>query len=159
MDTLLKLLTQDARLSLEQLANMTGMTEAQVAAAMDEYREKGVIVGYQAVVNIDKLDGAVVSSIIELHVSPRPDQGFDGLARTIAGFEEVDSVYLMSGGYDILVRINGASFRDIAMFVAKRLSPMESVLSTATHFLLKVYKERGFLIEEEPVDGRGFATL
>lgn len=159
MDTLLKLLTQDARLSLEQLASASGMREEDVAAAMDDYRKKGIIAGYQAVLNYDKLDSEVVSSIIELKISPKRDFGFDEFAGTIARFAEVDSVYLMSGGYDLMVWVNGSSFKDIAMFVARRLSPMESVLSTATHFVLKTYKERGFLFAGEQTDERGLASL
>ncbi len=159
MDMLLKLLTEDARLSLEQLASLTGLDEAAVAAQLDDYKKRGIIAGYQAVINYDKLDDEVVSSIIELRVTPKRDFGFDECAETIARFPEVDSVYLMSGGYDIFVRVNGASFKDIAMFVATRLSPMESVLSTKTHFMLKAYKDRGFLFVEEKKDERGFSTL
>lgn len=159
MDTLLKLLSEDARLSMEQLASLSGMSEIEVAAALDDYRKKGVVAGYQAVINYDKLDSEVVSSIIELKITPKRDFGFDEFAGTIARFPEVDSVYLMSGGYDIMVRVNGTNFKDIAMFVAKRLSPMESVLSTATHFVLKTYKERGFLFVDEQSDERGLASL
>jgi len=130
-----------------------------VADRLDEYRRKGIVLGYRAVVNYDKLDSEIVSSVIELRVSPKRDMGFDEFAETIARFPEVDSVYLMSGGFDILLRINGRSFKDIAMFVAKRLSPMESVLSTSTHFMLRTYKEQGFLFCDERKDERGFTTL
>jgi len=159
MDSLLRILTDDARLSLEDMAAMTGSTPSEVAGKLDEYRKKGIILGYRAVVNYDKLGSEIVSSIIELRVSPKRDMGFDEFAETLARFPEVDSVYLMSGGFDILLRINGKSFKDIAMFVAKRLSPMESVLSTATHFVLKVYKEQGFLFTDDRKDERGFTTL
>lgn len=159
MDALLKLLTTDARLSLEQLASLTGTSETEVAAAMDEYRKNGVIAGYRAVVNYDKLDGAVVSSVIELRVMPEADQGFDGLAKKIAAMDEVDSVYLMSGGYDLMVRVTGTSFRDIAMFVATRLATVDNVQSTATHFVLKTFKENGFLMDDARPDERGLASL
>jgi Transcriptional regulators len=159
MDNLLKLMIEDARLSLEQLASLTGMTEAAVADKLDEYKNNGIIAGYQAVVNYDKLDSEIVSSLIELRITPKRDFGFDEFAETIARFPEVDSVYLMSGGYDILVRVSGANFKDIAMFVARRLSPMDSVLSTATHFVLKTYKDSGFLFMDEKKDERGLTTL
>jgi DNA-binding Lrp family transcriptional regulator len=159
MDNLLKLLAENARLSLEELSSLTGAAPEAVADRLDEYRSAGIVAGYQAVINYDKLEGEVVSSIIELKVSPKRDLGFDEFAETISRFPEVDSVYLMSGGYDILVRINGGSFKDIALFVARRLSPMESVLSTATHFVLKTYKERGFLFAGEKKDERGLTTL
>ena len=159
MDNLLNLMIEDARLSLEQLASLTGMTEAAVADKLDEYKRSGIIAGYQAVVNYDKLDSEIVSSLIELRISPKRDFGFDEFAETIARFPEVDSVYLMSGSYDILVRVSGANFKDIAMFVARRLSPMDSVLSTATHFILKTYKDSGFLFMDEKKDERGLTTL
>lgn len=159
MDSLLKLLSEDARLSLEQLATLLGTTEAEVAARLDDYRKSGVIAGYQAVINYDKLHDEMVSSLIELRIAPRRDTGFDEFAESIARMPEVDSVYLMSGSYDVLVRVNGVSFKDIAMFVARRLSPMESVLSTATHFILRSYKERGFLLTDGRRDERGLTSL
>ena len=159
MDMLLKLLSEDARLSLEQLASLTGTSEQEVAARMDELKEKGVIAGYEAVINWEKAGVERVQSIIEVRISPKRSFGFDEFADTIARFPEVETVYLMSGGYDISIMMHGKSFRDVAMFVAKRLSPMESVLSTATHFVLKTYKERGILFEEKPVDERGLASL
>ncbi|MEG0751276.1 MAG: Lrp/AsnC family transcriptional regulator [Oscillospiraceae bacterium] len=159
MEMLLKLLSEDARLSLEQLASLTGQSETAVAQRMDELKNEGVIVGYQAVVNWEKAGLEKVQSIIEVRISPKRDFGFDEFADAIARFPEVENVYLMSGGYDISITIHGASFRDIAMFVAKRLSPMESVLSTATHFVLKTYKERGIILAGKPEDERGFASL
>ncbi len=159
MEMLLKLLTEDARLSLEQLASLTGQSEQEVAAQMDELREKGIIAGYQAVVNWEKAGIEKVLSLIEIRISPKRDFGFDEFADAIAHFPEVETVYLMSGGFDICITMHGASFRDIAMFVAKRLSPMESVISTATHFVLKTYKERGILFTEKKEDERGFASL
>lgn len=159
MDMLLKLLSEDARLSLEQLASLTGSTEQEVAARMDELKDSGVIAGYEAVINWEKAGIERVQSIIEVRISPKRDFGFDEFADTIARFPEVETVYLMSGGFDVAIMIHGKSFRDVAMFVAKRLSPMESVLSTATHFVLKTYKERGILFADKPVDERGLATL
>ncbi len=159
MEMLLKLLSEDARLSLEQLASLTGQTETEVAERMDELEKSGVIAGYQAVVNWEKAGLEKVQSIIEVRISPKRDFGFDEFAASVARFPEVENVYLMSGGYDISITIHGTSFRDIAMFVAKRLSPMESVLSTATHFVLRTYKERGIILTDKPEDERGLASL
>lgn len=159
MEMLLKLLSEDARLSLEQLASLTGKTETEVAERMDELEKSGVIAGYQAVVNWEKAGLEKVQSIIEVRISPKRDFGFDEFAAAVARFPEVENVYLMSGGYDISITIHGTSFRDIAMFVAKRLSPMESVLSTATHFVLRTYKERGIILTDKPEDERGLASL
>lgn len=159
MEMLLKLLSEDARLSLEQLASLTGQTETEVAERMDELEKSGVIAGYQAVVNWEKAGLEKVQSIIEVRISPKRDFGFDEFAASVARFPEVENVYLMSGGYDISITIHGTSFRDIAMFVAKRLSPMESVLSTATHFVLRTYKERGIILNDKPEDERGLASL
>ncbi|MEG2258907.1 MAG: Lrp/AsnC family transcriptional regulator, partial [Oscillospiraceae bacterium] len=145
MEMLLKLLSEDARLTLEQLASLTGKTEQEVAEQMDDLQSKGIIAGYEAVIDWERAGIDRVLSLIEVKISPKRNFGFDEFADTIARFPEVETVYLMSGGYDVSIMIHGKSFRDIAMFVSKRLSPMESVLSTATHFVLKTYKERGIL--------------
>ena len=159
MDMLLKLLSENARLTLEQLASLTGMSETEVADKMDYYQKSGIIAGYQAVVNWEKAGVDKVMSIIEVRISPKRDFGFDEFAASVARFPEVETVYLMSGGYDIHITIHGSSFREIAMFVAKRLAPMESVLSTATHFVLRTYKEGGLIFEGNKEDERGFASL
>ncbi len=159
MDKLLTLLEDDARLSLEQLASLTGLSTEEVAARMDSYEKEGVIAGYRAVINWEKAGSDLVSSVIELKISPKRDFGFDECAFAIASFPEVENVYLMSGGYDISLTMHGRSFRDIAMFVAKRLSPMESVLSTATHFVLKVYKQNNVMFADRERDERGFTSL
>ncbi len=159
MDTLLKLLAENGRLSLEQLASLTGMTEDAVAAKMDEYQSNGIIAGYQAIVNWEKAGSELVQSIIEVNISPKRDFGFDEFASIISKYPEVDNVYLMSGGYDLSLTVRGNSFRDIAMFVSKKLSPMDSVLSTATHFILRVYKEHGVTLVGEQGDERGLTSL
>lgn len=159
MEMLLKLLSEDARLSLEQLASLTGTTEKEVAEKMDEYRRRGIIAGYEAVIDWERAGIDRVLSLIEVKISPKRDFGFDEFADTIARFPEVETVYLMSGGFDLAIMIHGKSFKDIAMFVSKRLSPMESVLSTATHFVLKTYKERGALFIDKIEDERGLGAL
>ena len=156
MDTLLKLLNDNARLSLEELASLTGTSAELVAEKMDEYERVGILCGYKAVIDWEKAGSDMVSSIIEVRITPKRNFGFDEFADAVAKFPEVQSVYLMSGGYDISVEVLGKTFRDIAMFVAKRLSPMDSVLSTATCFVLKKYKERGVVLSEIKQDERGF---
>lgn len=159
MDKLLTLLADNARLSLEQLASLTGMTEQEVAERMDGYEKEGVIAGYRTVINWEKAGSDLISGVIELRISPKRDFGFDECARAIASLPEVENLYLMSGGYDLSITIHGKSFKDIALFVARRLSPMESVLSTATHFVLKVYKQNNIMFSDSDRDERGFASL
>ena len=154
MDRLRTLLQNTARLSNRQLAVMLGREEDEVAAAIAQYEKDGVIRGYQAVIDWDKTETPTVFARIEIKVTPKKDFGFEEIARTIMELEEVQSVSLMSGGYDLAVTVSGRGFRDIAMFVAHRLSPIESVNSTATHFILKKYKERGIVFEEEVKDER-----
>ena len=156
MDRLLKLLEQDGRLSLEQLAVMLDTDQETVAARMDELAQSGVIMGYQAIINWEKTDHDLVTSIIELKVTPKRDHGF---AEAIAQLPEVDSVFLMSGGYDLAITVHGKNFKDVALFVAKRLSTMDSVLSTGTHFVLKKYKDRGIIFDNSIRDGRELANL
>lgn len=158
MDSLLKLLDENARFSLEELASMTGSSSKEVAAKIDEYERKGVLRGYKAVIDWEKAGSDMVSSFIEVKITPKHNYGFDEFASEVAKFPEVQSVYLMSGGYDIMIEVLAKSFRDIAMFVSKQLSPMQSVLSTATHFMLKRYKERGVILSSSQSDERGFFT-
>lgn len=155
MDKLLKLLDANARLTDAQLATMLGRTEDEVRAQISELEKSGAIRAYKAVVDWDKTDRDCVTAIIELKVIPRRDVGFEGIAEQIMAFEEVESVYLMSGGYDLSVRVNGRSFQEIAAFVAKRLAPLESVQSTATHFVLRRYKESHVPFLGESKDERG----
>ena len=159
MDKLLKILYENARLSNAQIAAMLARTESDVAAAIDQYEKEGIIRGYRAVVDWDKTDRQFVTARIELKVTPKKDFGFEEIARTIMELEEVQSVSLMSGGYDLALTVSGKTFRDIAIFVAHRLSPIDSVNSTATHFILKKYKERGVVFEEEVKDERRMTLL
>ena len=122
---------------------MLGVTEEEAAAAVASLEKSGAIQGYRAVVDWDQVDPAHVTALIELKISPRKDTGFDDVAKRIMELEEVDSVYLMSGSYDLLVEINGKSLQEVAMFVARSLSTIDGVLSTATSFLLKKYKDHG----------------
>lgn len=159
MQELLQILEKNARLSLEDIAAMMDVSTAQAAAMLDEANEKGYIHGYQALVDWEKAGVNQVEAMIELHVSPRKDRGFEEIAAAIAAFEEVDGVMLMSGGYDLLVSIKGKSFQEIALFVAKRLSPLDDVLSTATSFVLRTYKRGGVLFQDEEIDERECTVL
>ena len=155
MDKLLKLLDENARLTNAQLATMLGVTEDEVRRQIAELEKSGAIRAYKAVVDWDKTDRQVVTAIIELKVTPRRDVGFESIAEQVMAFEEVESVYLMSGGYDLSVRVNGRTFQDIAAFVAKRLSTLDSVISTATHFVLRRYKDTNVMFLGENQDERG----
>ncbi|MCI8622083.1 MAG: Lrp/AsnC family transcriptional regulator [Provencibacterium sp.] len=146
---LLRLLEENSRLSMEQLATLTGMSAEEVAERIDRYEKEGVIRSYGAIIDWEKTERSYVSALIELKVSPKRDYGFEEIAKTIMDFPEVETVYLMSGGYDLALTVSGESFRDVAMFVAQRLSPLDSVLSTATHFVLRRYKERGVVIRSD----------
>ncbi len=154
MEKLLKILSENARISLEDLAAITGMGTAEVAAALDDYRTRGIIHGYQALIDWEKAGANHVQALIELRVTPKRDFGFDEVAQTVASFDEVDSVMLMSGGYDLCVMLSGKSFQEIALFVARRLSTLDGVLSTTTHFVLHTYKKDRVMYDGETVDER-----
>ncbi len=159
MDELLKLLENNARMSLEDIAAMLGKSEAEVSAMMDLARAQGLIQGYKTLVDWQKAGVDRVEAVIELHVSPKKSHGFDDIAATIASFDEVESVLLMSGGYDLQLTIKGRNFQEIALFVAKRLSPLDDVLSTATHFVLRTYKREGKMFLGEETDERELTVL
>lgn len=154
MEQMLKLLEENGRLSAEELAALLGITTEEVARRMDEYRAEGLVRGYKALVDWEKAGFNHVQAIIELRVTPKKSRGFDEIATTIARFDEVAGVFLMSGGYDLQVVIRGKSFQEIALFVAKRLSPLDDVLSTTTHFVLHTYKKDGVTFLDEDLDER-----
>ncbi len=152
---LLKLLNQNARYSLEELSTMTGRTLEDVAADMEELEKAGVIRGYKAVIDWERLDNTYVSALIELKVTPKAGLGFEEVAKKVMKYPEVESVYLMSGGYDLCVMVKGKTFQGVAMFVAKELSTLENVTSTATHFVLRRYKELDVVLCDDDRDDRG----
>ena len=141
-EKILKLLENDAKLTASEIAVMIGEEESLVAAAIKAMEKDNTIGGYKAVVNWDKTDRVVVEALIELKVVPKPDFGFDDIAKKIMEFPEVTNVYLMSGGFDLKITVIGKSFQEIAYFVAGKISVLDSVVSTGTHFVLKKYKER-----------------
>ena len=148
MNPLLDLLRQNARLSNRDLADRISSTEDAVAAEIKSLEATGTILGYHSVVDRERAGDTSVSAFIEVKVTPERGGGFDRLATRIARFDQVVSCYLASGGYDLLVVVEGADLREVARFVSEKLSTMEGVLSTATHFRLKTYKENGFLFED-----------
>ena len=152
---LLKLLNKNARTSLEELATMTGREESEIQGEIQELESEGVIRGYKAVVDWERLDNTYVSAIIELKVMPKAGLGFEEVARKVMKYPEVESVYLMSGGYDLSVVVKGKTFQGVAMFVAKELSTIENVTSTATHFVLRRYKELDVELCDDSQDDRG----
>ena len=149
MTKLLRLLEGDCTLTPEQLASMTGMTVEEVQAAVRRYEEEKVILGYQAIVDWDRTDREAVTALIEVKVTPQRGDGFDRVAERIYQYDEVESVYLMSGGYDLIVIISGRSLREVARFVGERLSTLEDVTGTATHFILHKYKEKHLIFEKQ----------
>ncbi len=148
MTKLLKLLEKDARLSHAQMAAMLNITEAQVTAEIKALEENGAIVGYRAVIDWDKTDKEVVTALIDVKVMPQRDRGFDRVAQRIYQFDEVQSLYLLSGGYDLSVLITGHTMKEVALFVAQKLSTIDGVTGTATNFILKKYKESGLIYEQ-----------
>lgn len=146
MDELLSLLKKNGRETPENLAKQLGTTPAQVAKRIAAYEEKGIIRGYQAVVNEDALDTRHVTAVIEVKVTPEREGGFDLVARRISKFPEVDSVYLMSGAFDLLLFVSGQDLKEVAFFVSEKLATIKGVVSTATHFMLKTYKDHGVLM-------------
>src|SRR3989454_4495751 len=149
MDPLLKLLHDNAALQPGQLATLLHLTEAEVTQKIRAYEDGQVILGYRTILNEEKLGVDLVRAVIEVKITPEREGGFDRLAERIAKYREVTSCYLMSGTYDLLVIVEGNSLREVATFVSQKLATLQGVLSTATHFMLKPYKEQGVLMTLE----------
>ena len=147
MATILQLLEQDCTLTPEQLAPMTGMTVDAVKASIAKYEKEKIILGYQAVVDWDKTKREEVTAFIEVKVTPQMDEGFDRIAERIYQYDEVESLYLMSGAFDFSVIISGHSLKEVAHFVSTKLSTLDGVTSTATHFILHKYKQNHLVFE------------
>jgi len=154
MDSLLKLLHENAALKPAQLAAMLTSTEAEVAARIRAYEADSVILGYRTILNEEKLGVELVRAVIEVKITPEREGGFNRLAERIAKYNEVQSCYLMSGGYDLLVIVEGDNLRDVAAFVSEKLATIQGVVSTATHFMLKPYKQQGILMSREKNEER-----
>jgi DNA-binding Lrp family transcriptional regulator len=149
MDALLKLLHENAALKPAQLAAMLNTSEADVITRIRAYEADQVILGYRTILNEEKLGLDLVRAVIEVKITPEREGGFNRLAERIAKYDEVKSCYLMSGGYDLLVIVDGRNLREVASFVSEKLATIQGVVSTATHFMLKPYKEQGILMSKE----------
>ena len=156
---ILDVLSEDARTPVSQIAVMLGTQEEDVAKTIRRLEQQRIILKYPAVINWQKLDIEEVEAMIEVRVTPQRGEGFDAIAEQIYRFDEVASVYLMSGGYDLLVNMKARTIRQLALFVAEKLSTIEHVISTATHFVLKRYKDQGILMDEGNDDYRLKVTL
>lgn len=152
MDPLLKLLEEHALRSPDELSKMLDLPAAEVKRRIQNYEDSQVILGYKAIINDDKVDTDLVKAVIEVKIQPEREGGFDRIAQRIARFDDVASLFLMSGGYDLLIFVEGRSLREVAQFVSEKLATLEGVTSTATHFMLKTYKEQSVLMDggEEP---------
>lgn len=143
---ILKYLETDSRINLGELAVMLGTKEAVVANEVAQMEKEQIICGYHTLIDWDKTGRETVNALIEVKVTPQRDRGFDRIAERIYNYPEVSAVYLISGGYDLLVALDGKTLREVSAFVSERLSSIEGVLSTATHFILKKYKDHGTIM-------------
>ncbi len=155
MDRLIELLTTNARTPLEDLAKALNLSAAEVAERIDALEADGTLLGYRAVFDPEKIKShGQVDAVIEVRITPERGGGFDRLAARIAKFDEVQSCYLMSGGYDLMIIVQGSNLQSVARFIAEKLSTIEGIVSTATHFRLKAYKENGLFLHREPKSER-----
>ena len=152
---LVKILEENARYSNAELSQMLGISEDEVAKTVEKLEKDGIICGYKAMIDWDKFSDTHVTALIELKVTPQRNAGFEDLANRLLEMDEVEAVYLMSGAYDFSVTVQGKSFKDVALFVAKRLAVMENIESTETSFVLRRYKEIGVKMAENESDDRG----
>ena len=154
MEEILEILEKNSRYTTEQIATMTGKNREEVEQAIRKYEENKVIVGYTTLVNWEKTGKESVTAMIEVKVTPQRGEGFDKVAERIYRFPEVTACYLMSGSYDLTVIIEGKTIKEVALFVSDKLAPLESVLSTATYFVLKKYKDKGTIYEDKTQEER-----
>ena len=159
VNEILEILSKNSKLTPAEISTMLNMEVEEVKDIIKELEANNTIVKYNTLINWDKTDKERVTALIEVKVTPQRDQGFDSIAERIYKFPEVKSVYLMSGPYDLCVIVEGKTMKDVACFVAQRLSVLEPVLSTATHFILKPYKIEGVILEDDEKDGRQVITL
>ena len=155
MDKVLKLLENDATLTPKQLAVMLDKEEGDIKKTIEKYEKDGVVLGYKTIIDWDKTDREYVTALIEVKLTPQKDRGFDKVAEKIYNYPEVKSLYLMSGAYDLAVFIEGKTMKEVAYFVAQKLAPIDSVVSTATHFVLRKYKDNGVIYGGLEEDLRG----
>jgi len=147
MNPVIKLLLEGGSLSTPQMAEVLNLSESEVTRHLDQLKKDRILLGWRPVLNLSQEDSGAVRAVIEVRITPERGGGFNRLAERISRFDEVESCYLMSGGYDLLVFVSGSSLQKVAAFVSEKLATLEGVLSTATHFLLRSYKEQGFLMD------------
>lgn len=155
---ILEAIENNCKITTVDLATMVGSNESDLAKEILEMEKEKIICGYHTLINWDKTNTDKVTALIEVKVTPQRGQGFDKIAERIYRFKEVRAVYLMSGGFDFTVIIEGSTMKDVALFVGQKLAPLESVQSTATHFVLKKYKDYGIILEDETKDERMAVT-
>ena len=153
-ESILKTIEKNSRIDLAELAIRLGVTEVEVANTMEELESEGIICGYHTMIDWDKTSIEKVSALIEVRVTPQREEGFDRIAERIYNYPEVTSVYLISGGYDLLVSLEGKSLKEVSQFVSDKLSTLDTVISTATHFILKRYKDHGTIMNTKTQDVR-----
>jgi len=156
---ILELLEKNAKFTVEEIAEELNLSKDEVAQAIGELEADKVICGYNAIINWDKITDQKCNALIEVKVQPQRGTGFDRIADRIARFDEVDSVYLMSGGYDFMVIVNGKSMKEVSSFVFNKLATIDYIQSTATHFVLKKYKDHGVQLQDKPTDRRTNVVL
>jgi len=156
---LLRLIEHNARLTQPELAVMLGTTEEAIAAELEQLHNDDIILGYTTVVNWEKTKRESVTALIEVRLTPQRDKGFDKIAQHLYRYPQVTSCYLMSGGFDLMLIIEDSTLREVASFISNKVAPIEGVVSTATHFILKKYKSNGVVFEDKPVDRREAVIL
>ncbi len=158
-EELLATIEHNSRIDLKELAVLLGAEEIDVVNELQALEDEGVICGYHTLINWEKTSLDKVTALIEVRVTPQRGQGFDNVAERIYKYPEVRSVYLISGGFDLMVILEGKTLREVSSFVSEKLSTLDSVLSTATHFILKKYKDYGTIFSPKPEDEREIITL
>ena len=156
---LLKLIEHNARLSISELATMMGVSEEDVTAELENCKKENVILGYNTMINWEKTEREPVTAMIEVRITPQRNQGFDKIANQLYRYPQVSSCYLMSGGFDLMLIIEDSTMREVAGFISDKVAPLEGVLSTSTHFILKKYKSNGTLFTQKPADDREAIVL
>ncbi|MBR6909277.1 MAG: Lrp/AsnC family transcriptional regulator [Lachnospiraceae bacterium] len=157
-EELLAIIEKNSRIDLKELAIILGVAEIDVVNTLQKLEEDGVVCGYHTMINWEKTSIEKVTALIEVRVTPQRGQGFDNIAERIYKYPEVQSVYLISGGYDLLVTLEGKTLREVSTFVSDKLSTLDTVLSTATHFILRKYKDHGTILNEKTEDEREIVT-
>lgn len=156
---LLELVERNARISASELAVMIGADEKAVSEELASLHEENIILGYAAIINWDKTDRESVTALIEIRITPQRNKGFDQIARQLFRYPQVTSCYLMSGGFDLMIIIEDSTLREVASFIAEKVAPIEGVVSTSTHFILKKYKSNGIIFDAKMTDDRETIVL